>query len=177
MVSDEARTPSESSDGRSRRRRYSRSHYGHRDSAANGSEPLPPMFPQNFLGGVCKILAHEITTPNSTADVLAKTLRRPHCGPYPPSEPRDRPVVPPRREARPPKPVSGFPDGKVPMKLALHRSPRMDVPGAADIAVNTTTIATKIGLVRRLPYGAILARPPLSPQKKLRGPRGGPDDE
>ena len=123
-------------------------------------------------------MAHEITTPNSTADVLAKTLRRPHCGPYPPSEPRDRPAVPPRREASPPKPVSGFPDGKVPMKLALHRSPRTDVLGATDIAVNTTAIVTrrfpgprpispKIGLVRRLPYdppsrAPCLARTPRS---------------
>ena len=134
-----------------------------------GPSPVPPTFPQNFLEGVCKILAHGMTTPDSTADVLAKTLRTPRRGPYPPSEPRDRSAVPPRREARPPKPVSGFPDGKVPMKLALHRSPRMNVPGAADIAVNTTTIATrrfpgprpispKIGLIRRLPYDLPSAR-------------------
>ena len=93
------------------------------------------------------LLAHGITTPRLTALVPAKKNCEDRAAVPTTSKPRARPAAPPRREARPSEPVSGFPDGKVPMKLALHRSPRMDVPGAADIAVNTTTIATKIGLV------------------------------
>ena len=110
------------------------------------------LYPREIFGGgfvtywhtELRLLPRPPLSPQKNARTARRSRRR-----------VNREIVPPHlRDARPPhrSPSLGFPMGWFPMKLALHRSPRMDVPGAADIAVHTTAIATRqLGLTAYSP--------------------------